>query len=126
MKTRNEILIYQFVKQLPDTINRSQRRQVAAEYKMVCEKLGNIVRDYENELFDRQSFSDDRTFVHYNERFQKTASFLGSKLKFHAVHRGWFYLMYKHEKIGVMREEERTSNAFANWTMKTLARPLMF
>lgn len=114
------------VKQIPDTINRSQRRQVAAEYNEFITKLSKVVKDYERELFDRNSFEDENTFAHYNERFQIIADYLGKKSRFHGIHRGWFYLMYKPEKIGVMRDEERGSNAFANWTMETIARPLMF
>ena len=118
-----EVLIYKFVKQLPDALNRSERRLVKKEYDMIVNKLGEVASDYQREVLARNSFDDDNTFNHYNERFQKTAIFLSEKVKFHAIHRGWFYLMYKPEKIGVMRDEEKNSNAIANWTMETIARP---
>jgi CCR4-NOT transcriptional regulation complex NOT5 subunit len=120
-----QVLIYEYVKQLPDTHNRSQRRQVQKERKMIVEKLDRIALNHEMDLLTDSVFSNDGHFLYYNEQFQAAADLLSRSIRFHAIHRGWFYMMYKPERIGIMRDEERKSNALSNWTMETIAIPFL-
>lgn len=121
-----EVLVYQMVMQLPLAANRSQRRQIEKEYNMIVEKLNRIVLDYNHIITYQNAHDNMDLFHHYNEKYQHFADLLGVKLKFHAIHRGWFSLMYKPERIGVKRDEERNTNAFSNWTMETIATPFLF
>lgn len=122
----DKIVIYPYVKPIVATINRKERRLADAEYQMIVKKLSKIAEYYESEITTRNSHDCLATFHHYNTTFQNTADYLSSKIKYHAIHRGWFFTMYKFEEIGVKRAEERNTNCFSNWTIETLATPLLW
>lgn len=124
---KDTIYIYPMVKQLPSAVNRSDRRRIEQEYNRIVEKLCRVAQEYAHVIQATNQHDDMDLFHHYNEKFQYTCDYLGSKAQFHAIHRGWFFLMHQPERIGVMRDEERgTTNAFKNWTIETIAKPFQF
>jgi hypothetical protein len=97
---------------LTPKINRANRRSKEQEQSRIHEKLDKICIDFEKEC---QKLSNDpneydHLFMAYNSYFQRECDRLVHSIKHHGIHRGFFYMMYKREMLGVPRDEERKNN----------------
>jgi exonuclease VII large subunit len=99
-------------------VNRAFRREKEQEYDRITQKLDKICVEFEKEISKLDSlqaetnynFIYEHLFHSYNEEFTDTCDQLNQKAKQHAIHRGYFFMMYAPERIGVMRNEDQKRN----------------
>jgi hypothetical protein len=113
---------HQMTARLVPNVNRAQRREVEHENKRIIEKLDKICVDFESEISKLYN-QDPKTlicpieemyshiFISYNSHFQGTCDWIMTKnVRHHGIHRGFFFMMYAPEKIGVQRNEDFNQN----------------
>jgi Iap family predicted aminopeptidase len=103
-------LTYPMIVPLVEKVNRAHKRDIEREREKILEKLTKICSHFEQECErlpeDYYSFEYDFLFETYNMIFTRAVDQFAGKIKHFAIHRGFFFMWYKRERIGVVRNEE--------------------
>ncbi len=98
------------IQPLVKKVNRAHRRNIEQEKDRLIQKLETICARFEQECNKlgevNYDFEYDVLFDTYNMIFTRTVDGFAGKLQHYAVHKGFFYMWYKRERMGIERNEE--------------------